>query len=177
MFGFEALPGITKIIGVTPVVWVLLLPFAVYAHFGVLGTGIIGDILRSIERVCLSLRYWEYGCVTLVYWLLFAAIAWRRYGNIITTDDEVIVTVPILHPLPGTRTAGIDIADIATTSSSTFLGACLVFNPGLMFEEGGGTDPYVARWVKQEEFVDKVMERKRILTEQAQSQTQGTNTV
>ncbi|MFA5776562.1 MAG: hypothetical protein WC988_03360 [Patescibacteria group bacterium] len=170
VFGFEALPGIAKIVGVAPIIWVLLLPFAAYAHYGALGTGVVGDILRFIEEICLSLRYWAYGCVTLVYWLVFAAVAWRRYGNIITTDDEIIVTVPTLHPLPGTRTAGIDIADIATTSSSTFLGACPVFNPGLMFEEGGGTDPYVARWVKQREFVDVVMERKQILAAQAQAQ-------
>jgi len=130
-FGLRDLPGVLKVIGIAPVIWILLWPLSAYAHAGFLSVGILGRVLQFLHDLSSRGVYWLYGSPTLLYWLLFAVAGWRRHGTIINKNHVVIITFPFLNPFPGTGTAEIDIARIAKSSVKTIAGVCVKFDPGL----------------------------------------------
>jgi len=144
VFGYGALPRYLRFIPLAPVCWILAVPLLWY--FG----------LVAWVEVLSSRIFWLVGLGTLVYWLLWSVIKWRKYGNLITANGDVIAVTPALGLRPGVRIATASISKIATVAGDALLGAYLVYDPGFQFQGG---DRYSARWVRKE-FVEEVYSRR-----------------
>lgn len=145
VLGFEAMPGLLKVLPASPLIWVLTAPLLWY----------VGS--WTWYRVLSSSVYWLAGLGTLVYWLLWAAIKWRRYGNLITVYGDVVVVVPARGLRPGSVEATVSISRIASGVGKSLLGVYLEYDPGLQFPNG---DRYRARGVRLS-FVEEVNKRRK----------------
>lgn len=144
VFGFGALPWYLSFVPFAPIAWVLTTPLLWYFKSW------------TWMRILSSGAYWLVGLGTLIYWILWAAIKWRKYGNLITTNGDVIAVTPKLGLRPGVRIATASISKIATVAGEALLGAYPVYDPGFQFQGG---DRYSARWVRKE-FVEEVDRRR-----------------
>lgn len=130
LFGVESLPGFSKIVAFLPALWLLTCPLIV-------------NFSKPVGEILTSWLYWAFGPFTLIYWIGWGAIKWRRYANIVTKYGDALAVSPESGLRPGVKIATIQISKIATVAGDTFLGAYRVYDPGFQFKDG---EQYRVRW-------------------------------